>query len=299
MPPPRLVLAALLLGATLLAPAVAQAQSPSQSPSKTEGDLTIDDLPLDGPPAPKVKAKHKPKVKAEPSKPAAGKTRLVPKSGKGAPNDSPASEGSSVFVATPPTDDLSLPLPPLPEPPPPPTRAESPARVVTPSPQQEAPIRAPAAPAAPARAAVTPEPEALPPPPLLIGMPAPQPAQARSQPGARAPTAAPAEQEKRPAPPAALSEGTAPAAGPRWGKLAGYGTAGLGAVLLGVATIEGARSSSMLSDAEASFKANGGAYAQRDLPTLQSANAAAHTANLLFLLGGVAVAAGAALLFAF
>ena len=150
---------------------------------------------------------------------------------------------------------------------------------------------------------VTTEPEALPPPPLLIETPAPQPAQARSQLGTRATAGAPAEasaaQEKRPAPPAALSEGTAPAESPRWGKLAGYGAAGLGAVLLGVATIEGARSSSMLSDAEASFRANGGAYAQRDLPNLQSANSAAHTANLLFLLGGVAVAAGAALLFAF
>ena len=266
----RLVLAALVLGATLFVPAVAQAQS--------KGDLSIDDLPLDGPPAPKAQRKRKPK--AEPSKPAAGKTRLVPKSGKGAPNDSPASEGTSVFVATPPVDDLSLPLPPLPEPLPPPTRApEPPARVVTT------------------------EPEALPPPPLLIETPAPQPAQARSQLGTRATTGAPAEasaaQEKRPAPPAALSEGTAPAESPRWGKLAGYGAAGLGAVLLGVATIEGARSSSMLSDAEASFRANGGAYAQRDLPNLQSANSAAHTANLLFLLGGVAVAAGAALLFAF
>lgn len=286
----RLVLAALVLGASLSLPALAQ----------SKGDLSIDDLPLDGPPAPKArpKAKAKAKQNAEPSKPAAGKTRLLPKSGSGAPKDTQAAEGSGVFVASPPVDDLSLPLPPLPEPPPPPMRVEPPARVVTPSPQPEAPIRAPAAPqpGAPARAAVTPEPEALPPPPLPMQTPAPQPAQARTQPPAAAP---PPAQEKHPAPPAALSEGTAPADPPRWGKLAGYGAAGLGAVLLGVAGIEGARSSSMLSDAEASFKANGGAYAQRDLPNLQSANSAARTANLLFLLGGVAVAAGAALLFAF
>ena len=85
----------------------------------------------------------------------------------------------------------------------------------------------------------------------------------------------------------------------RWSKVAGFGAVGAGALALAIGGVQGARSSSMTSDAEAAFHKNGGAYTRADLANIQSANSAASSANLLFVVGGVLVIAGAALALAF
>ena len=104
-----------------------------------------------------------------------------------------------------------------------------------------------------------------------------------------------------PAPVAAVSTASPgePGAPVRWTRVAGFGAAGAGALALVVGAVQGAHSSSLISDSEAAYRKNGGAYTRADLANLSSANSAASSANLLFVVGGVLVVAGAALAFAF
>ena len=111
-------------------------------------------------------------------------------------------------------------------------------------------------------------------------------------PGERAPAAAPGAAVSTAAP-------RDPGEPTHWTRLAGYGAAGAGALALAIGGVQGARSSSKLSDSEAAYKKNGGAYTRGDLANLQSANSAASSANLLFVVGGVLAVAGAALVLAF
>jgi hypothetical protein len=92
----------------------------------------------------------------------------------------------------------------------------------------------------------------------------------------------------------------APAAPPRrWTRTAGYVAAGLGVVAAGVAVAEGIHSRSMLDQAESGYRANGNVYRPGDLGNLEAGNSAARTANILFAAGGVLLASGLVLAFAF
>jgi hypothetical protein len=131
------------------------------------------------------------------------------------------------------------------------------------------------------------------------------PAPAASPPGAPA-TAAPAPAapagavSTRAPPPVGGEPATDEAASARpWPLLAGAGTAGLGAAALLLGVVQGARSSSLLNDATTGYQRHGGAFGAADLEALDSGNAAARTANLLFVAGGILVAAGAAIALAF
>src|SRR6267143_745834 len=91
-----------------------------------------------------------------------------------------------------------------------------------------------------------------------------------------------------------------PAAPPRrWTRTAGYVAAGVGIVAAGVAVAEGIHSRSMLDQAESGYRANGNVYRPGDLGNLESGNSAARTANILFAAGGVLLASGLLLAFAF
>jgi hypothetical protein len=85
----------------------------------------------------------------------------------------------------------------------------------------------------------------------------------------------------------------------RWTRTAGYVAAGVGIAAAGVAVAEGIRSRSMLDQAESSYRANGNVYRPGDLANLESGNSAARTANILFAAGGVLLASGLLLAFAF
>jgi hypothetical protein len=82
--------------------------------------------------------------------------------------------------------------------------------------------------------------------------------------------------------------------GKSWVKPTGVvvGSLGVASVLFGA--WQGARSKSLVSDANAAFDRNGGAYRSSDLVTLQSARTAASTANVLFVVGGILAVAGLA-----
>jgi hypothetical protein len=55
----------------------------------------------------------------------------------------------------------------------------------------------------------------------------------------------------------------------------------------------------MLDQAESGYRANGNVYRPADLSNLQSGNSAARAANVLFAAGGVLIASGLLLAFAF
>jgi hypothetical protein len=85
----------------------------------------------------------------------------------------------------------------------------------------------------------------------------------------------------------------------RWTRTAGYVAAGAGIVAAGIAVAEGIHSRSMLDQAESGYRANGNVYRPADLSNLQSGNSAARAANVLFAAGGVLIASGLLLAFAF
>src|SRR5229473_269958 len=85
----------------------------------------------------------------------------------------------------------------------------------------------------------------------------------------------------------------------RWTRTAGYVAAGAGIVAAGIAVAEGVHSRSMLDQAESGYRANGNVYRPADLSNLQSGNSAARAANVLFAAGGVLIASGLLLAFAF
>lgn len=91
-----------------------------------------------------------------------------------------------------------------------------------------------------------------------------------------------------------------PSAPPRrWTRTASYVAAGAGILAAGIGVAEGLRSKSLLNDAESGYRANGNVYRPGDLSNLQSGNSAARTANVLFAAGGVLLASGLVLAFAF
>ena len=85
----------------------------------------------------------------------------------------------------------------------------------------------------------------------------------------------------------------------RWTRTAGYVAAGAGIVAAGIAVAEGVHSRSMLDQAESGYRSNGNVYRPADLANLQSGNSAARAANVLFATGGVLLASGLLLAFAF
>jgi len=85
----------------------------------------------------------------------------------------------------------------------------------------------------------------------------------------------------------------------KWTKPVGYTVAAVGLLGLGAGVVEGLQSKKLVSDANTRYKANGGAYLQSDLATLDSARGAASTANILYIAGAVLLATGLTLSFAF
>jgi len=126
-------------------------------------------------------------------------------------------------------------------------------------------------------------------PVLLEGTPAVS--IASSRPTAPAPTAAPVA--------AVTASPSPPPAKRTWTRTAGYAAAGAAVLAAGAGAYFGAKSKSDLDKAESGYRANGGAYQPADLQALQSGNSAAHTANALYIVSGVLLAAGAVLTFAF
>ena len=111
---------------------------------------------------------------------------------------------------------------------------------------------------------------------------------------------------RRPPPAASAAPVAAVAASPSppparrtWTRSAGYASAGAAVLAAGAGAYFGAKSRSDLDRAESGYRANGGAYQPADLQALQSGNSAAHTANALYVVSGVLLAAGAVLAFAF
>jgi len=132
-------------------------------------------------------------------------------------------------------------------------------------------------------------------PVLLEGTPAVSIASSRRP--APAPTVAPVATA---APVAAVAASPAPPPAKRtWTRKAGYAAAGAAVLAAGAGAYFGAKSKSDLDKAESGYRANGGAYQPADLQALQSGNSAAHTANALYIVSGVLLAAGTALAFAF
>jgi hypothetical protein len=83
-----------------------------------------------------------------------------------------------------------------------------------------------------------------------------------------------------------------------WTKPAGWTAAGVGVLALGIGVYEGLHSKSLINGANDKYRAQGG-YFQSDVATVDSARSAASTANILFLVGGVLLAAGLTTVFAF
>jgi len=83
-----------------------------------------------------------------------------------------------------------------------------------------------------------------------------------------------------------------------WKKPAGWTVAGVGLVAAGIGVYEGLHSKSLINSANSNYKAQSG-YFQSDVATIDSARSAATTANILFAVGGVLVAAGLVTVFAF
>ena len=104
---------------------------------------------------------------------------------------------------------------------------------------------------------------------------------------------------EQPAPDAAVVETSSPGHRSSWTRPTGFAVAGAGAAVLAAGLIEGAHAKSLLNSASAAYASNGGAYRESNLPGLNSGNSAAHTANTLLLVGGIAAAAGLTLALAF
>ena len=83
-----------------------------------------------------------------------------------------------------------------------------------------------------------------------------------------------------------------------WTKPAGWTAAGVGVLALGIGVYEGLHSKSLINGANDKYKAQGG-YFQSDTATVDSARSAATTANILFAVGGVLLAAGLTTVFVF
>src|SRR3954468_3691349 len=83
-----------------------------------------------------------------------------------------------------------------------------------------------------------------------------------------------------------------------WKKPVGYSMAAAGILAAGIGVYEGLHSKSLMNTANDNYKLNGG-YFQSDLATIDSAKSSATTANILFAVGGVLLAAGLTTAFVF
>jgi len=83
-----------------------------------------------------------------------------------------------------------------------------------------------------------------------------------------------------------------------WKKPVGYSMAAAGILAAGIGVYEGLHSKSLMNQANDNYKLNGG-YFQSDLATIDSAKSSATTANILFAVGGVLLAAGLTTAFVF
>lgn len=103
------------------------------------------------------------------------------------------------------------------------------------------------------------------------------------------------------APVAAIAAAPAGTATPQraWKKPVAIAAVALGVIAGGAGIGFGAKSHSALNSAETSFHTNGGAFRAGDLSNLNDGNSAARSANTLFVISGVLLAAGAVVAFAF
>jgi TolB-like protein len=83
-----------------------------------------------------------------------------------------------------------------------------------------------------------------------------------------------------------------------WKKPVGYSMAAAGLLAAGIGAYEGLHGRSLMNGANDRFRAQSG-YFQSDLATIDSARSAASTANILFAVGGVLMAAGLTTVFVF
>ena len=83
-----------------------------------------------------------------------------------------------------------------------------------------------------------------------------------------------------------------------WTKPLGYSAAAAGLVVAAVGVYEGAHAKSLINSSNASY-ASQQAYLQGDVATVDSAKSAARTANILYVVGAVLLAAGLTTAFAF
>ncbi|HYS10637.1 MAG TPA: hypothetical protein VEP66_17995 [Myxococcales bacterium] len=84
-----------------------------------------------------------------------------------------------------------------------------------------------------------------------------------------------------------------------WTKPVGYSIAAAGLVAAGIAVYEGTHAKSLINSSNDRYVSQGNRYTQADLATIDSANNAAKTANILYVVSGVLVAAGLVTAFAF
>jgi hypothetical protein len=104
-------------------------------------------------------------------------------------------------------------------------------------------------------------------------------------------------QDAQPAP--AASVATAQVQKGKWTRPVGLAIAAAGLVAGGIGLYEGVHSKSLRDDANARYAQNNGVYLQSDVGTISSAKSAATTANILYAVSAVALAAGLVVAFAF
>jgi len=85
----------------------------------------------------------------------------------------------------------------------------------------------------------------------------------------------------------------------KWTRPVGLTIAGAGLIAAGIGAYEGVHSRSLRNDANALYDSHQGVYLQSDVATIDSARSAAKTANVLFVVSAVVIAAGLTMAFAF
>ena len=85
----------------------------------------------------------------------------------------------------------------------------------------------------------------------------------------------------------------------KWTRPVGYSIAAAGLIAAGIGVYQGAHAKSLINSSNDRYVAQGSRYTQADLATIDSANSAAKTANVLYIVGGVLLAAGLVTTFVF
>jgi len=84
-----------------------------------------------------------------------------------------------------------------------------------------------------------------------------------------------------------------------WTKPVGYSVAAAGLIAAGIGMYQGIHAKNLINSSNDRYVAQGNRYQQADLANIDSANSAAKTANLLYVVGGVLLAAGLVTAFVF